>query len=224
VTGRSAALVARHREALAASADRPLIREAIAGTVDPATYARYLAVEEDFVRAATRAQAHCAWAAPTEAAAAHHAEAVAALAREQTAHFARLRPGHPVDPSELPGLLDRAAGLRRRLLTTTSQHGYAGAVVSMLAAETLYLSWCRAAVAVEVFRHAAVQEWIELHVTPGFVAQVAFLADAVDALDPAEVADAQLDDWFAGMLRAEDAFHDAVLPTAAPASAAGSAS
>lgn len=213
MTGRSAALVARHRDALAASADRPLIRQAVAGTVDPATYARYLAVEEDFVRAATRVQGYCAWTAPTEAAAAHHAEAVASLAREQGAHFARLRPRHPVDPAELPGLLDRAAPLRRRLLTTTSQHGYAGAVVSMLAAETLYLSWCRHAVQGTAFRHAAVQEWIELHVTPGFAAQVAFLERAVDALDPAEVADAQLDAWFAGMLRAEDAFHDAVLPT-----------
>jgi thiaminase/transcriptional activator TenA len=51
-----------------------------------------------------------------------------------------------------------------------------------------------------------VQRWIDLHTTPGFRAQVAFLHELLDDL-PAPVTDAELDGWFRDMLAAEDAFH-----------------
>jgi thiaminase/transcriptional activator TenA len=80
----------------------------------------------------------------------------------------------------------------------------------MLAAETMYARWCGTAANTVADRSPDVQAWIDLHAEPAFLAQVAALRADVDALDPAVADDPVLDRWFAAVLHAEIAFHDAV--------------
>jgi thiaminase/transcriptional activator TenA len=206
---RSDALRERNAAVLAVSADRALMQEIATGTVSTETYARYLAVEEDFVRTAVRVAGFCLWAEPVWDRAARHGDVVTALLGEQLDYFAALREEWVADGAELEAVLERASVLRRYVLDAVATGQYAAAVTGMFAAETLYLGWCTQASGVDAVRPAAVQDWLDLHTSAQFQAQVDFLASLVDDL-PESITDESLDTWFTGMLYAENAFHDAV--------------
>jgi thiaminase/transcriptional activator TenA len=214
---RAEALVVRCADALDASATVPLLAQLTDGTVAGEVFARYLVVERDFVRTAARVAGWCLWQQPEWAVAEQHAAAVADLVGPQSAYFAALAARWPVD-GDLDVVLDRAAALRQQVERALATGGYPAVVTSLLAAETLYLRWCTAAAETPADRPDDLQEWIDLHVTAGFRAQVAFLAEVVDTL-PAPVTDDELDGWFRGMLTAEDAFHAS--PFAGSGSGAG---
>ena len=214
---RAEALVARCSEALDASARVPLLTQMSDGSVSGEAFARYLVVERDFVRTAARVAGWCLWQQPDWALAERHGAAVADLVGPQSAYFAELAERWPAE-GDLDVVRDRAAALRDRVELSRATGGYPAVVTCLLAAETLYLRWCTAASAgpaAGTARPADVQAWIDLHVTPGFRAQVAFLAEVVDTL-PAPVTDAELDGWFRGMLAAEDAFHASPFAGTAP--------
>jgi len=213
---RADALVARCTDALDASASAPLLTQLADGTVAGEVFARYLVVERDFVRTAARVAGWCLWQQPEWALAERHAAAVADLVGPQSSYFAALAERWPVE-GDLGVVLDRAAALRQQVERALVTGGYPAVITSLLAAETLYLRWCSAAAATPVDRPDDVQEWIDLHVTPGFRAQVAFLAEVVDTL-PAPVTDDELDGWFRAMLAAEDEFHASPLVGAGAAS------
>lgn len=208
--GRSAALVARCSGELDASAAVPLLARMADGTLDDDAFGRYLAIEQAFVRTAARLAGYCLWQQPEWTRAERHAAAVADLVGPQSRYFERLLATRPVDEATRGDLLRRASVLEGAVTAALDEGGYAGVVTSLAAAETLYLRWCTDAAGQPVARPADVQEWIDLHVTDGFCSQVAFLHQLVDEL-PGDVTDAQLDRWFVGMLRAEDAFHASAL-------------
>ena len=208
--GRAAALVARCSDGLDASASVPLLARMADGTIDDADFGRYLAIEQAFVRTAARLAGYCLWQQPEWSRAERHADAVADLVGPQSRYFERLLATRPVDDATSTDLLRRASVLEGAVTAALDEGGYAGVVTSLAAAETLYLRWCTRAAEREVPRPGDVQRWIDLHVTDGFRSQVAFLHQLVDEL-PDDVTDAQLDRWFAGMLRAEDAFHASAL-------------
>ena len=204
--GRAAALVDRCAGALDASAQVPLLAAMADGTIADDAFARYLAIEHAFVRTAARLAGYCLWQQPEWSRAERHAEAVVDLVGPQSRYFERLLATRPVDEAGLPAVLARASVLEATVTAALDEGGYAGVVTSLAAAETLYLRWCARAADRAVPRPDDVQRWIDLHVADGFRAQVAFLHQLVDEL-PDDVTDAQLDRWFVGMLRAEDAFH-----------------
>ena len=205
-TGRAAALVARCDDALRASASVRLLAELSDGSVDAGTFARYLVAEHAFVRTAARLAGYCLWQQPEWSLAVRHADAVADLVGPQEAYFAASLADRPVDGAAATAVLDHASVLRTTVVAALADGGYPAVIASLAAAETLYLRWCTEAAALAVERPAAVQRWIDLHTTPGFRAQVAFLHELLDDL-PAPVTDAELDGWFRDMLVAEDAFH-----------------
>jgi thiaminase/transcriptional activator TenA len=195
------------------------MREITDGVILEQTYALYLAIEEDFVRTAVRVAAFCVWAEPRWDRVLLHASTIEALLGEQLDYFAQLRTEWAADPAVLPAVLEEASALRRYVLNAVETGGYAAAVTGMLAAETLYLGWCTVAASSRVPRPPAVQEWLELHTSATFAAQVAFLESLVDDL-PADITNDQLDAWFTGMLGAENTFHDAAylpMPNGEPA-------
>jgi thiaminase/transcriptional activator TenA len=206
---RSAALRDRNSSALQVSAHRRLMREITDGVVSDETYARYLAIEEDFVRTAVRVAAFCVWADPAWDRVQRHADTVQVLLGEQLDYFAELRTEWVADPAALPEVLEEASVLRQYVLAAVGAGGYGAAVTGMLAAETLYLGWCTVAAASPAPRPPAIQDWLDLHTSASFAGQVAFLESLVDDL-PGEISNDQLDEWFDGMLRAEDIFHDSV--------------
>jgi thiaminase/transcriptional activator TenA len=212
-SSRAAALRNRNGGALQVSEQRRLMLEIADGVILDETYARYLAIEEDFVRTAVRVAAFCVWAEPDWSRVLRHADTIQVLLGEQLDYFADLRTEWIADPLTLPTVLEEASVLRRYVLDAIATGGYAAAITGMFAAETLYLSWCTAAAANPATRSPAVQEWLDLHTARSFAGQVDLLGDLVDRL-PAEITDEQLDGWFTGMLGAEDVFHDSVYGSA----------
>lgn len=204
---RSADLVTRQRENLAAACDVSFIADSIDGSLSDNDFRRYLVIEEAFVLTAVRILGLVVAESDSLDDALDHVTSMSNLVGEQREYFARLRERFPYD-GDANALIDSSSALSSYALNLAREHGRAAALVGMFAAETLYLSWCRAAAAVQVNREPALQDWIEIHTREAFVAQVDALAREVDAMT---VDDTALDEWFSGMLAAEVEFHDATL-------------
>lgn len=202
--------------ALRASADVRFVREATDGTIDDDAFAAYLAIEERFVRTATRVTGYLAWTAEDWPTVAGHARAVAGLVGPQLGWFRTVRSRWPGGPDRVADAEVRSEVLAAHVLRLTTEHGAPGAVTAMFAAETLYSGWCRRAASSPVERFTDLRVWIEMHAAPRFVAGVEELARAVDAI-PDSVDDTTVVGWFLDTLAAEDAFHDAVYPATRPA-------
>ncbi|WP_433556156.1 TenA family protein [Pseudonocardia xinjiangensis] len=207
---RSVALVARHAALLDEACGVRFVREAVEGTLGAADFARYLLVEEAFVLTAARVLGRVVWESDAWEAVLPHARSLTNLVTEQRDYFAGLRGRWPVPAGSDEPTLRRAAVLSDVVLAQVGSGGRAAAVAGMFAAETMYARWCASAAEIPARRTPDLQEWIDLHTAPAFLAQVDALRADIDALDPSEVGDTELDRWFSGVLRAEIAFHDAV--------------
>jgi thiaminase/transcriptional activator TenA len=211
VTSRSERVVAACAEDLARSADVRFVREATDGTIDDDAFAAYLAVEERFVRTATRVTGYLVWASTDWAETAAHARTVGALVGEQLDWFQQVRGRWPGGADRLADAVARSGPLADHVLRITAAHGAPAALTAMYAAETLYAGWCARAAALPVDRFSDLRDWIDLHTATSFTAGVRSLAAAVDAV-PDTVDDDTLTTWFRDTLAAEDSFHDAVYP------------
>lgn len=198
---RSAGLLARCAEDLAAAAGRPLLCAMAEGTVTDAVFSRYLAIEGRFVGTAVRLVEMVLADEADPGARVELTRIHADLVGPQTRYFTDLADRTAPGPDGCDPLSEYALGLADR-------HGASAVAVCLSAAETLYASWCSEASARDIVRAEAVQQWIDLHATTAFGAQAAFWRSLVDRIPIAEADDATLDDWFAGMLAAENAFHD----------------
>jgi thiaminase/transcriptional activator TenA len=205
---RSAALIERHRHLLDEACAIRFVREATDGTLADADFARYLLVEEAFVLTASRVLGRVVWESTTWADLLPSAQSLTNLVTEQRDYFAGLRGRWPVEDGA--ETLARAAALSDTVLGQVADGGRPAALTGMLAAETMYARWCTAAAAGPARRGPDLQAWIDLHAEPPFLEQVEALRRDVDALHPAQVSDARLDEWFTAVLRAEIGFHDAV--------------
>ncbi|TQN44199.1 thiaminase/transcriptional activator TenA [Blastococcus colisei] len=214
MTGRSAALVARQAAALDDACGCRFVREATEGELSDGDFARYLVIEEAFVLTAARVLGRVVWESPSWGTLLPHARSLTNLVTDQRDYFAALRDRWPVDAVDAAATQVRARSLSDVVLTQVAADGRPAAVTGMLAAETMYARWCTAAAGAAADavtrRHPDLQAWIDLHTGPDFLAQVNALSDDVDALDPDEVTDEDLDRWFRSVLRAEIEFHDAV--------------
>ncbi|MDZ7910448.1 MAG: TenA family protein [Rhodococcus sp. (in: high G+C Gram-positive bacteria)] len=202
---RSTELVARQRPNLDAAQHIRFITDSIDGSLRDDDFRRYLVIEEAFVLTAVRILGLVVAESESLDAAADHVTSLSNLVGEQREYFAGLRAQFPYD-GDVQELIRDSSVLTNYALGLARREGRAAALVAMFAAETLYLSWCRAAIHVNAERERALQDWIEMHTRPAFAAQVDALAREIDEMD--DVDDATLDAWFAGMLTAEMAFHD----------------
>ncbi|AJW41152.1 transcription activator [Rhodococcus sp. B7740] len=205
---RSAELIARQQRNLVAAQRVPFIVESIGGTLRDDHFRRYLVIEEAFVLTAVRILGLVVAESESLDDATDHVASLSNLVGEQREYFAGLREQFPYD-GDTDELIESSSVLSDYALGLARRDGRAAALVAMFAAETLYLSWCRAALDTSADREPALQEWIEMHTRPAFVAQVDALAREVDAMNAVD--DARLDEWFAGMLAAENAFHNSAM-------------
>ncbi|QIH99378.1 transcriptional regulator [Rhodococcoides fascians A21d2] len=205
---RSTELTARQHRNLVAAQQASFITDSIRGTLRDDDFRRYLVIEEAFVLTAVRILGLVVAESESLDDATDHVMSLSNLVGEQREYFAGLREHFPYD-GDVRELIESSSILSDYALGLARRDGRAAALVAMFAAETLYLSWCRAALDASVDREPALQEWIEMHTRPAFVAQVDALAREVDAMDGVD--DATLDEWFAGMLAAETEFHNAAM-------------
>ncbi|OZD85850.1 transcriptional regulator [Rhodococcus sp. 05-339-2] len=205
---RSAELIARQQRNLDAAQRVPFIVESIDGTLRDDHFRRYLVIEEAFVLTAVRILGLVVAESESLDDATDHVVSLSNLVGEQREYFAGLREQFPYD-GDTDELIESSSVLSDYALGLARRDGRAAALVAMFAAETLYLSWCRAALDTSADREPALQEWIEMHTRPAFVAQVDALAREVDVMNAVD--DARLDEWFAGMLAAENEFHNAAM-------------
>ncbi|WP_032377603.1 TenA family protein [Rhodococcoides fascians] len=205
---RSTELTARQHRNLVAAQHASFITDSIGGTLRDDDFRRYLVIEEAFVLTAVRILGLVVAESESLDDATDHVMSLSNLVGEQREYFAGLREQFPYD-GDVRELIESSSILSDYALGLARRDGRAAALVAMFAAETLYLSWCRAALDASVDREPALQEWIEMHTRPAFVAQVDALAREVDAMDGVD--DATLDAWFAGMLAAETEFHNAAM-------------
>ncbi|OZC51059.1 transcriptional regulator [Rhodococcus sp. WWJCD1] len=205
---RSTELTARQHRNLVAAQQASFITDSIRGTLRDDDFRRYLVIEEAFVLTAVRILGLVVAESESLDDATDHVMSLSNLVGEQREYFAGLREQFPYY-GDVRELIESSSVLSNYALGLARRDGRAAALVAMFAAETLYLSWCRAALDTSVHREPALQEWIEMHTRPAFVAQVDALAREVDAMDGVD--DATLDEWFAGMLSAETDFHNAAM-------------
>lgn len=208
---RSRALAERMRGRLTHSLSVRFIREASDGRLTGPHFARYLAIEEEFVKTAARVNAFTLFAEPEWARVPQHAAAIRTLLVEQLDYFRATRETHSDDPENIRRALERSSSLSHHVMAVIDEYGYAGAVVCMFTAETLYSVWCTAAAGSrQLDTNDSVDAWIALHATPEFGVQADSLGQLVDRLPTDEITNDQLDAWFTGMLDAEDDFHDSI--------------
>lgn len=216
---RSGIVVQLCRERLERSKAARFVDEARTGTLADRHFARYLAIEERFVQTAVRVHAYCLYREPDWGTIEKHAASIDDLLGEQLNYFERTRANYVDSAENISRAIESADGLSSYVLEVIESHGYAGAVVSMFTAETLYSEWCANSAAERPLNqlHGA-DEWISLHATPAFALQAAKLASMVDRLPPETnrssrdggASDAQLVTWFTAMLDHEDAFHASI--------------
>ncbi|TCU43769.1 thiaminase/transcriptional activator TenA [Curtobacterium sp. PhB146] len=211
MTRRSDRVLAACAAALGRSAGVRFVREATHGTIDDDAFAAYLAIEERFVRTATRVTGYLVWSSTDWPESAAHARTVGGLVGEQLDWFRRVRVRWPGGPDRLADAVARSEVLASHVLRLTTEHGAPAAVTAMFAAETLYAGWCGRASALPVERFSDLRDWIDLHAAPPFTEGVRALAASVDAL-PESIDDRTVIGWFRDTLLAEDGFHDSVYP------------
>ena len=202
---RSADLLARQEDALATACAIRFVRDATTGHLTDDAFRRYLVIEEAFVLTSVKVLGLVVAESVSLDDAVDHVRSLANLAGEQRSYFTDLRARFPWG-SDTATLVAASSTLSDHALSLARTDGRAAALVGMFAAESMYLRWCRAARQVKAIRAPELQEWIDLHTRPRFVAQVKSLARELDAMTEA-VGDADLDRWFKGMLTAEIDFH-----------------
>ena len=209
MTSRSQRILAASEGRLATSGAVRFIRESTDGTLGAGEFAAYLAIEERFVRTATRIAGLSLWLQDDWTIAERHATAVADLVGEQLDYFRDVRSRWPATEADTNAAITRSAPLSEYALATAESGGYWAAITCMFAAESLYSRWCAAAAATPATRARDLDAWITLHTEPAFLRQVELLGMLLDS-SPAEIDDATVTGWFDGMLEAEDTFHNAV--------------
>ncbi|WP_197536248.1 TenA family protein [Blastococcus saxobsidens] len=206
--------MARQAGALDAACGCRFIRDAVGGTLSDDDFARYLLIEESFVLTAARVLGRVVWDSTTWETLLPSARSLTNLVTDQRSYFGALRDRWPVSEDEATRTAARAAVLSDVVLAQVREGGRPAAVTGMLAAETMYARWCTAAAAAPQAarsrRQPDLQAWIDLHTQPEFLGQVTALEADVDRLGEDVADDGDLDRWFAGVLEAEIAFHDAV--------------
>jgi thiaminase (transcriptional activator TenA) len=195
-------------------------QEMTLGTLDPSVFRTYLGIEFAFVDTAARVLGRAVESAPSFLERRHLATALHDLVFEQHDYFQAVagRVGASLPGPETP-VEPGARALHEHVLSTADSGDYLAVLASSLGAEWLYSTWCEAAARSPRDRDPAMQEWIELHVSPGFRGHVSWLREQLDAglagEGPGDVSFDRCRAAFEGTLAAEIPFHTAAYEAAA---------
>ena len=191
----------------------PFVRAIEADALPGEALRRYLTVECGFVDTAITIFGYALVRAPDLAARRELVAILHGLTEQQMpffeAAFAELGvAGEPWRQPPPPA----AAMLREGMLGFAAHGGYAEVLTAMLAAEWTYREFCGRCLHGRV-SDPVLRRWLELHVTPAFDRQVAWLRTAVDAAAAGRSEDgrARLVAVFRTALELEIHFHAAVL-------------
>ena len=187
------------------------VNDITSGNMPVATFLRYLQFEHAFVRTAVTIFGQALVKAPEFQDQVYLIGILHGLASGQDTFFARafqtLAPASDAPTTEAwPG---GALRLSDETVAMAESGTYEVILSMMLAAEWMYLTWCRSAHGKVVEPIPA--EWVALHVEPAFESQVAWLRTTIDRLGPVLPADAQTScaQVFGRMLDLEIMFHNA---------------
>ncbi len=199
-------LRARNRQGWDAMIGHRFTRELAADRTPTEVFGRYLRFEHAFVRRAVTIFGQALVKAPSFDDQVHLIGVLHALAAGQDGFFERAF--QTLDVASVP-LPPAACALGEGALAIAETGSFEEIVSMMLAAEWMYLTWCRAAHGQATDAVAA--EWIALHVDPAFEAQVTWLRQTIDRRGSALSVEEQeaCASIFGRMLALEIGFHDA---------------
>ena len=190
-------------------------REVTADTVENAVFRRYLRVEYGFVDCAARVLGYAVAKAPSFAERTRLAFGLHGLVTDQQAYFMAAFQAAGVPPAERtalpPGALSRS--LHEIFLNAAEAQGYEEILTCILAAEWLYLTWCRRAHCLA--QREYLSDWIALHAGGPFADHVTWVRTELDLRGPQLLAFRRdgLRVLFEAVLAAEMSFHDAAYLT-----------
>lgn len=200
----------RHRRSWDAMIDHRFTQDLSANHMSAAVFGRYLRYEHNFVRTAMTIFGYALARAPSFSDQVHLIDVLHALAAGQDGFFDRAFRKMKIDMKALSAdMPSSATGLRDGSLAIAEQGAFEEIIAMMLAAEWMYLTWCRAA-------HGRIEsplaaEWVAMHVDPTFTSQVDWLKQTMNTRGPAMPPDGQENCAiiFGRMLELEIAFHHA---------------
>lgn len=180
------------------------------GRLPPQVFDRYLVYEGAFVDTAISIFALATARAGTIEQKRWLIGVLDALANQQIAYFERTLVSRGIDPARFDLGEPRVEAFRTGMLDIAEHGSFLDIVVAMFAAEWMYWTWSKRAVAARI-ADPLMAEWIAMHADETFAAQARWLKGEIDA------ADAGTDDAERGRLAAvfgrvqalEIAFHDA---------------
>ena len=192
-----------------AAIDHRFVEELRDGTIDDAVFRRYLIQDYAFVGSLVGLVGAAVATAPTMDAKANLADFLGVLTDEEDDYFERA-----FDVLDVPAT-DRTDPERARvtaafdaLVHRAAGEGYPAALAVLVPAEWIYLSW--ASSVDESLDRFYLQEWVDLHATPGFDATVDFLRSELDegAEDLSTVQQERVERHFQRTVDLEVAFFD----------------
>ncbi len=208
----SAGLLTSHGELFERAASHRFMREMAAGTLPEDAFRRYLVFEHAFVTTAVRMNGYALAKAPTLQARRRIATSVSELVTTQEAWFegAFDRSGFGRDERRSISFPASVTALQDFVLRVAATGAFEEILATVLAAETLYSTWCtRAADAMPKDERFAT--WIALHADEAFVGHVEWVGRWLDAQAPDVGARgrAEIEGAFVRTLELELGFHDA---------------
>ena len=186
------------------------VRDIEADRLPRPVFARYVAFEHGFVETAILIFGHAMLKAPDFAARRWLCGVLHALAGEQLGYFDRVFASLGAGPSRPDAAPPSVAAFGGFMLGVAETGSYPDILVTMLAAEWMYATWCGRA-ARRPISDPDIAEWVQMHAAPEFRAQADWLRAGVDALG-ADIEAAtlrRLSDLFGTALRLEVDFHAA---------------
>ena len=186
------------------------VRDIEADTLPRPVFARYVAHEHGFVETAILIFGHAMLKAPDFAARRWLCGVLHALASEQLGYFDRVFASLDAGPCRAGAAPPSVAAFGRFMLGVAETGSYLDILVTMLAAERMYATWCGRA-SQRPISDPDIAEWVQMHAAPEFRAQADWLRAGVDALgaDIDAAALRRLSDLFGTALRLEVDFHAA---------------
>ncbi len=163
----------------AAAVDHRFVRELADGTVDDATFARYLVQDRAFVGELTRLVAYAAGQAPTLSARTELAGILEVLGTDEDDYFARAFDalGVPAADRSDPELHPTTRAFVDLLGRAAREGGYAESLSVLLPVEWVYADWAGAVDPPEPFH---LREWVALHDDESFHSFVDWLRTEFD--------------------------------------------
>jgi thiaminase/transcriptional activator TenA len=199
------------REAWEAATTHRFTQEVRQNALPESVFLAYVLQEYAFVKTSATVLGYAVAKAPALDAQAHLARALVGLTTDQEDFFRRaFRELGVTDAALVAPLPWEVEAFRDFVLRVAATESYEAVLTTILGAEWLYVTWCRAVSA--PITHPLLREWVALHVTPAFEGGVNWLKQQLDERGPTLAKEKQdaLAYLFRRTLELEVLFHDAV--------------